>query len=225
MPAVPGQVTIEHSDWGHGGANRRWYTGPAYYFSPPGFANDYQRVDIALAPDVRTPVAAIFGVGITSYAMGPGLDVLDLYGLAEPLASHLEERPSRGFLPKLPGHEKPLPAPWVAALLTRDGTYVTAQQFPTSTNPLIAPTTGGGFAREVAWARAALECPAIRDLRRAATAPMNLGRFITNFVHAASNTRVRIPPEPERAYHRYCGPGTPPGVRSLDRESTGAAPP
>jgi len=29
-----------------------------------------------------------------------------------------------------------------------------------------------------------------------------------------SRTTVRVPPDPEVAYHRFCGPGTPSSVRS-----------
>jgi len=62
---------------------------------------------------------------------------------------------------------------------------------------------------ETAWARAALQCPAIRDLRGAPSAPLTAATFLSNIYHAISRTTIRIPPDPETAYHSFCGSGTP----------------
>jgi hypothetical protein len=77
---------------------------------------------------------------------------------------------------------------------------------------MIAPTTGEEFQEQVAWARAALQCDKIRELMRAADARLTVSRFADNFLHSLTNTRTRIQADPEEAYHRHCGSGTPPEV-------------
>ena len=64
-------------------------------------------------------------------------------------------------------------------------------------------------------ARAALECGGIEEIIDAQNANMSAGRFVHNFLHSFSNTRTRIPPDPEEAYHEFCGPGTPAEVRTI----------
>lgn len=64
-------------------------------------------------------------------------------------------------------------------------------------------------------ARAALRCHDIVKLRNAASARLTPGRFVDNLLRSPENTRLRIPPDPEQAYHRFCGAGTPPEVEAL----------
>jgi molybdopterin-guanine dinucleotide biosynthesis protein A len=66
---------------------------------------------------------------------------------------------------------------------------------------------------QVAWARATLECPAVQAFVASYDAPLTVSRIVSNLIHAASNSQLRIDPDPERAYHQMCGPGTPTGVR------------
>jgi arabinofuranosyltransferase len=196
--------TVADTGWGKGGVDRAWYRGPGVYFNST-------RLPFPPPPGLHLPTDAQWGIGVSSYALGARFQVLDLLGLADPFTAHLQ-LVHRGF----PGHEKPLPAPWSAARLTAPGAAVTAAEFPPP--PLVAPmipvTTGVAFAEQVAWARAALACPALQRLERSYTAPLTAGRFFSNLWHAATNTRIRIPADPEQAYRKFCGPGFPPGTRA-----------
>ena len=49
----------------------------------------------------------------------------------------------------------------------------------------------------------------------AASAPLSMRRFLYNVAHSVDNTQLRIPADPEEAYHRFCGPGVPDEVRRL----------
>jgi hypothetical protein len=141
---------------------------------------------------------------------------LDLLGLADPLTAHLKLT-HRGTLT---GHEKPLPTPWIAALLTAEGTstapFDTIQtQRPGSFSQLIPTVTGQQLQIETAWARADLQCPAIHDLEYSPERPLTVGSFFSNIVHSFARTELRIPPDPETAYHQFCGPGTPRQVKAV----------
>ena len=91
------------------------------------------------------------------------------------------------------------------------------RDFPDIEKPLTPATTGLAFQRQVAWARAALRCGGLARVLAAADAPLTPRRFLSNALHSFANTRTRVPPNPEAAYHRFCGAGTPPEVRALDR--------
>jgi hypothetical protein len=211
-PQEFGVVTRDDHGWGDTGAALGWYTGPAYYLEAgPGL---YRQADVALRDDLQPPFGAFWGVGISAYSAGPDFHVFDQLGLAETFTAHLEGRPSLNpGLPRFPGHEKPIPTPWLAALVTPPGAAIDPADFPPFPgNPLIPPVAGDEFHEQVAWARAALECDEIAELLESARAPLTFGRFAENLVTAPARTRLRIPPEPEAAYRRFCGSGTPPGV-------------
>jgi len=168
------------------------------------------RLVAPVAPGLRVPVVATSQIGTSPYELGPGVQILDLLGLADPLTAHLQLTHRGQFT----GHEKPLPTPWVQALLTASGSstaQIGALQVarPTSYNTLIPPVTGRALDIQAAWARAALACPAIRAVEYGPSRPLTLTSFFSNLVHSVARTTVRIPPDPETAYHRFCGPGTP----------------
>ena len=214
-------VTVDDVGWGKAGPWNRWYHGPKYYWEVNG-GLQYTSADLPLAPNLPLPYGAFYGVGVSSYAMGTNFYVLDLLGLGDSFTAHLETTPSEGKVPRFAGHEKPLPAPWIAARVTRPRSRPSARDFPTfGDNPLIPPATGTKFEEQVAWARAALKCGAIAQVLAAADAPMTPGRFFSNFVHSFGNSRTRIPPDPEAAYHKFCGSGTPPEVRALQSGASG----
>jgi hypothetical protein len=144
--------------------------------------------------------------------MGPEFHVLDVLGLADTLTAHLD---GSHTLSVLAGHEKALPAPWIAALLTPPEARPDPAAVATGHNQLLTPATGRAFQEQVAWARAALRCDGIRDLRESAGARLTAGRFASNVLRSFDNTRLRIPPDPEDAYHRFCGPGAPPEVQAV----------
>jgi arabinofuranosyltransferase len=201
-PNQQGSLSIEGLGWNEGGRSRTWYTGPALYHLEHPFFNDFHRLAVEPDPSVHLPTAMLFGIGLTGYAMGPQLDVLDLYGLADALGARFQLS-KRGYM----GHEKSMPAPWMAARLTAATSRPPASEFPAGVFDLIPPTTGARFDEQVAWARAALKCPALVELEQSTTAPLTAARFFRNLAHAFAHTRLRIPPDPEAAYRRFCGPG------------------
>ena len=168
------------------------------------------RLDQPTAPGLRTPVVATSQIGSSPYELGTGVQILDLLGLADPLTAHLLLTHRGSFA----GHEKPLPTPWVQALLTAPGSS-TAQigalqvNRPTSYNTLIPPVSGHALDVQTAWARADLSCPAIHAVEYGPSAPLTFGSFVSNIVHSLSHTTTRVPPDPETAYHQLCGPGVP----------------
>ncbi|MGB7053300.1 MAG: hypothetical protein WBG41_17170 [Acidimicrobiales bacterium] len=208
-----GNVTPSLVIHGPGARNGHWEPAPGIYveFGNPGVP---ERINVAPAPGVRLPVIATSWVGTEPYELGTGVQFLDLLGLADPLTAHLQLS-HRGYFS---GHEKPLPTPWIAALLTANGTSTTAfdavqLQRPSSFTQLIPTVSGHQLQIETAWARAALQCPAIHDIEYSPTRPLTVGSFLSNIVHSFSRTELRIPPNPEAAYHRFCGPGTPSQVK------------
>jgi arabinofuranosyltransferase len=190
-------------------------SGPAVYVQLAG-PTTMRRLTAPPASDVHQPVLATFWIGPEPYELGPNVQTFDLLGLADPLTSHLSLA-RRG---EIAGHEKPLPTPWIAAVLTAKGAS-TAQlsrlqkDRPPIFTPLIPSSSGRTLRVQTAWARAALECPAIKDLRQSATTPLSVGVFVSNIVHAYARTTLRIPPQPKAAYRRFCGRGTPPQVRQV----------
>jgi arabinofuranosyltransferase len=214
LPKSPGKVTTDDFGWGRNGPRQAWYEGPAFYTQPRML--QFQRAEVEVRRDLELPVGAFGGVGIVSYAMGPDFHVLDVLGLANTLTAHLDNTPdTHPHYPPLAGHEKLLPTPWIAALVTPPGSRPDADDFPLPAGPLLAPTAGPAFQEQVAWARAALLCDEIVKLRNAASAPPTAGRFATNLLRSFENTQLRIPADPEEAYHRFCGPGVPAEVRAM----------
>ena len=162
-------------------------------------------------------------IGDAPYELGPGVQILDLLGLADPLTAHLQLAHRGQFT----GHEKPLPTPWVVALLTAPGSSTDADRRPSdlpaqSYTPLIPEVTGRALAIQTAWARAALSCPAIHSIEYGPNRPLTVGSFISNMVHSVSRPTVRIPPDPETAFHRFCGPGVPASVTLAMARQSGA---
>ena len=217
FPRAFDQVTVDDFGWGAYGAH--WYTGRAFYFQARAFDPNYRRLDVPLSQGVALPGVALLGIGVASYALGPNFEVVDVYGLADAFASHLISTPGRAIFPRVPGHEKPMPSVWLAARITGGGTKVGPEDLPAVGDPLIPVTRGNEFQEQVAWARAALRCSKIRKLLAAADARLSPGLLFDNFLSSFSNTRLRVPPDPEVAYHRFCGPGTPREVRDFHADS------
>jgi arabinofuranosyltransferase len=171
------------------------------------------RLQAQVASGLRVPVIATSQVGTMPFELGPNVQVLDLLGLADPLTAHLQLTHRGQFT----GHEKPLPTPWVQALLAAPGSS-TAQigslqtGRPTSYNTLIPPVAGRALFVETAWARAALLCPAVHAVEYGPRERLTVDSFVSNMVHSWSATTIRIPPDPEAAYHRFCGPIAPTSV-------------
>ncbi len=205
-----GNVTTDHYEWGEDGNAFQWYRGEGYYFEQALSLFGYRPGDPELAPDVPSSFGAFAGVGIAGYAPGTDFHVLDLMGLGDAFTAHLEIVPGP---PGQAGHEKPLPAAWLAARLSPPGSRPTQEFFPAwHVEPAMDDQQ---WQEKVAWARAALACNDIRHLVESAEAPLTAGQFGRNFVRSFSNTRLRIPTDPELAYRRFCGPDIPPEVEAV----------
>jgi len=95
--AKPRPVTVEDFNWGRKGL-ASFYKGHGVY---------YNTTLLSARPAAGRDGAVVsYGIGISSYALGTDVYVLDALGLADPFTARLQLR-VRGY----PGHEKPLPAP------------------------------------------------------------------------------------------------------------------
>lgn len=210
-----GQTGPDGMNWASPGRRAGWLTPSGLYLQEEQTAAPV-RIDQPPAPGLHTPTVATYWIGAGPYGIGSGVRILDLLGLADPLDAHFQ-LDHRGVLP---GHEKPMPTPWIAALLTADGASpapiaTLQQQRPGSYTPMIPDVGGHALAVETAWARAALSCPAIHALEYGTSGPLTIGAVLSDITHSVSHTTERIPPDPETAYHRFCGPGTPDSVRRI----------
>lgn len=190
---TPNPITTVDFGMAPGGSQQRFFTGEGVY---------YIQRPLPGRPSTHDPAVAQYGVGDPSYALGPDTYVLDLFGLADPLTSHLElERRS------LVAHEKPLPRPWIPARLLKAGTPVTLADLPLPplffTRSLDEPR-GESFSRRVGDARRALRCPRLEDFFATYRAPLDAGRFFDNLGASFTNYGFRIPPEPRRALAELC---------------------
>jgi arabinofuranosyltransferase len=188
-------ITLDDVGWRKGGPAFTWLRGDGVYYTTLKLSADP-------VPGRRVEVAS-YGLGVLGYALGPDTYVLDALGLGDAFTSHLALA-HRGLI----GHEKPLPAPWIAARLTRPGGSFSAADFPFPGTFGARPldnSRGVPFEQREAIARAALDCPELRDFIRSYDSPLTLGRFLGNMLDSPYNTRLRIPPEPRDAYERFCG--------------------
>ncbi len=204
---VNGDGTVTAAEFGYapGTPATEWLTSDALYLRSV-FANPVQQLDVDVAQGVELPTMAQGAIGLDGYYFGPNLRFFDLNGLATPLAAHMELT-RRGH----PGHEKSIPTPWLAAALTAPGTPAAAfdtfqseRQGGGIYGPLIPVTTGEELQQEIDLARAALECEPLADFIAAPRRPLTLGAVWSNFVGSFERTRLRIPPDPEEAYARFC---------------------
>ena len=138
---------------------------------------------LPLLPDVAADLVAVRNnIGLSGYAAGSRVHLIDRLGLGDPLGSRLRlERRGR------PGHEKTLPDAWAVA---RFGAP--------------AGTPGGTEEAAVGVARAALACEPLRALLRAVEAPLTPGRFVANVAAARRLTALRVPADPQAARRQVC---------------------
>lgn len=154
-------------------------------------------------PEVTRHTAALSAIGVLGYKLGPDVDVFDMSGLADPLTAHFM-LVHRG----LPGHEKFIPPPWLAARLTAPTSNVSAASVKLRAlfiKPMIPPTTGAAFTAQVADARAALECGDLRRLYDSYRGSLGLGDILSNLVDSLEYSRISIPPDPSAARRKFCG--------------------
>lgn len=147
---------------------------------PPGWP-----AALPLAPAVPANVVANRkNIGLTGYAAGRHVHVVDRLGLADPLAARLQLA-ERGR----PGHEKDLPDAWVVARFAA----------PEALTPALLET-----ASEVRAARAALGCGDLALLLQAIQAPLTPPRFVQNVRLAWRLTTFRLPAGPVAAEAALC---------------------
>ena len=159
-----------------------------------------ERITPPAANGVPLPTIVSGGIGALGYELGPDVNLLDVNGLADPLAAHLTLA-RRGQT----GHEKELPPAWIAARVTAPDSKIAKEAFYGEVSPSTPPDDTIPFASQVKWARAALQCPAIADLRHSTQDPLTPGLFLSNVFHSLSRTGLRIPSDPHQAYLRFCG--------------------
>jgi arabinofuranosyltransferase len=186
-------VVVEDFGWGDGGGQQAFFTGEGVYYG-------IKRLPAAPVGGRKAEVAS-YGVGIVGYALGTDVYVLDVLGLGDAFTAHLELE-NRGPT----AHEKPLPAPWIAARLTEPGADLDASDFPLPVLKVrqIDRPDGQSFDHRVEIARETLECGDLRDFLQSYTGTLTVGRFFENIVVAAHNNEFRIPPEPRNARDRFC---------------------
>jgi len=184
-------VTAADQGWGPGSAPARLDEAVAVYVSGRPLAADPPA-------DLPTPASAGFGVGVSGYAYGTDVYIIDLLGLADPVTGRFElTRPGST------GHEKPMPAAWLAARVSTEPVDPEALPRPAYTTPLYE-SPEGRFDADTAAARAALRCGELRDLTAAVREPLTPGRFLSNLVSAPRYTALSVPPDPEAARDRFC---------------------
>ncbi len=183
-------VTTTDQGWGSGSA--RLVLGPdvAVYVDGP--------LDVTPPRGADRPMYAAYGIGVGGYALGDDVYVLDMLGLADPVVSRFEvEQP--GFT----GHEKPIPAPWLAARVATGPVDPARLRTPFLAVPLFE-SRPGQFDDDTAAARRALDCGELRDLDTSVHEAMTPGRFLANLVRAAPLTFLEVPADPTVAEDRYC---------------------
>jgi arabinofuranosyltransferase len=102
--------------------------------------------------------------------------VIDIGGLAEPLAARTTPVPGRQA-----GHRKQIDEAWYDAIFGGP-----------STDP------------KVVAARHALSCQPLKGLMQSVNGSMTPGRFLSNIVHSVSYTRLHVPDDPRVAEREWC---------------------
>lgn len=172
---------------------------PLHNLEPGEVYLNNQPVDVDPPDDLPTPAFAAWGVGMAGYVLGTDYYVVDMLGLGDPIESRLVvERPSQ------PGHEKPMPIPWIAARVS-DGRIDRGIEMPEP--ELVLPlyeSPVGQLDEDSAAARRAIECAAVQELLEAVRGRLTVGRFVDNVLSAPRLTRLEIPADPQEAARELC---------------------
>jgi arabinofuranosyltransferase len=121
-------------------------------------------------------VLTLGSIGVPAYDAGTHVFVVDIGGLAEPLAARTAPVPGRQA-----GHRKQI-----------DFSWYTARFGGPSTDP------------KVLAARRALACGPGAELIAAVDAKLTPGRFLSNIWHSVSLTRLHVPNDPRVAEREWC---------------------
>ncbi len=155
----------------------RYSGAPALLFGKEG------RVAAPVGAGAPSMTASYVVLGLNGSLVPLDGAALDPIGLAYPLAAH-SERVGGGRV----GHDKRLPAAWLAADRGVPGAL------PARTDPA-----------QVAAARRALRCGALAELNSATRGALTPGRFLRNATGAWERTAFRFPNDPVRAEKELCG--------------------
>ena len=155
----------------------RYSGAPALLFGKEG------RVAAPVGAGAPSMTASYVVLGLNGSLVPLDGAALDPIGLAYPLAAH-SERVGGGRV----GHDKRLPAAWLAADRGVPGAL------PARTDPA-----------QVAAARRALRCGALAELNSATRGALTPGRFLRNATGAWERTTFRFPNDPVRAEKELCG--------------------
>ncbi|MEA2474928.1 MAG: arabinofuranosyltransferase [Thermoleophilaceae bacterium] len=146
-----------------------------------------KRIEGRPATSLRASVVDSYeAIGLAGYAAGPNVYIVDLHGLAEPIAARTEAASTWRA-----GHEKMLPNAWTLARFA---------------DPASLHLTAAS-ARAVEAARRAIGCGELHDLLRAIEEPLDAGRFVDNLGAAVRLRSLRVPRDPEQAARALCGAG------------------
>jgi arabinofuranosyltransferase len=183
-------VTAEDFGWGSGSARAR-----AVSSAPVSIGE--QILDVAPAPGLHTPAVALYGIGVTGYSLDTQVYVLDLLGLGDPFTARLKVS-HPGFV----GHEKPLPEPWAAARLSRNGLGDFRLTSGFAVPLYVSPP--GRLAADTDTARRALRCRPLQRLRAATEDPLTVRRALSNVRRSFELSTLRVDPDPARALEELC---------------------
>lgn len=196
VPNRFGDVTIADIGWGPDDRRLRAVDAPLAV-ETAGFGLGFAPASFEPAAHLDTPAVLVGAIGAVSYAAGPDVYVVDPLGLANAVGSHFEPAPGRR-----PGHEKPAPAPWLAAWVAAPAQRITPDDLGI---PGRSEALGGGeFREQWAAAREAMQCEPIRRLQDAAAGHLGPRRFLRNLAQSFSNTLLRIPRDPHEAVEELC---------------------
>ena len=145
------------------------------------------RVAAPATPGSPSMAASYVLLGLNGSVVPLDGAALDPIGLAYPVAAH-SERVDGGRV----GHDKRLPAVWLAA--DRGVREPEPGDLPSWTDPA-----------QVDVARRALRCGALAELNAAAREPLTPDRFLRNVSGAWERTSFRFPNDPVRAERELCG--------------------
>jgi len=127
--------------------------------------------------DPKRLVLTLGSIGLPGWVIGPDVFVIDIGGLAEPLAAR-----SAPIAGRAAGHRKEVSYRWY------DARFGAAR----------------GDAGVVA-ARRALRCQPLKGLIDAIDEPLTPGRFLSNLWHAPEYTTFEVPRNPVVAEKKFCG--------------------
>jgi arabinofuranosyltransferase len=132
-------------------------------------------------------------IGIAPAVLPESVIVIDPLGLNDHISGRMElDKKGR------PGHDKIAPPVWFQV------------RYPSDQGIIIRPQLNGKLdkpptVKELLAARAFMNLPVMQRLQRAVAGPLTSRQFFCNMRDAFYFSRLRIPPDPEKAFKRFAG--------------------